>query len=313
MLGLAGALAVTPFAVATVLIAPRQCTIGAMPKSLHGEPVTFASQSGATVHGWYIPGKSGRGAVALMHGVNGSRIHMQKRAQWLSGLGYSVLLFDFQACGETIGQSVTFGKRESSDARAAVSYLQQRTPGERIGVIGVSMGGASAILADPPLPVQAMVLESVYPNITDAIHDRLNRVVGDGGANAITPLLTMQMQSRLGFAPSALRPIDQVSKITVPKLFLAGSVDEHTTLKESQALYAAAASPKALWIVGGAAHVNLYDFAPSEYKKRVGGFLGSHLTHSPKALHVRSGSDSTSPVQHAPGLPPVSHHPQNNE
>jgi pimeloyl-ACP methyl ester carboxylesterase len=71
--------------------------------------------------------------------------------------GFAVLLFDFQAHGESPGRRITFGHLEAMDAAAALDFLEQRLPRERVGAIGASLGGAAAVLADPPLRVDALV------------------------------------------------------------------------------------------------------------------------------------------------------------
>ncbi len=90
----------------------------------------------------------------------------------------SSLLFDFQAHGESTGERITFGYLESKDAQAAVNFLHTNLPEEKLGLIGVSMGGAATLLATPPLEVNAMVLEMVYPTIEQAITARLTIRLG---------------------------------------------------------------------------------------------------------------------------------------
>jgi alpha-beta hydrolase superfamily lysophospholipase len=171
------------------LTAPANQTIGNLPSDIAGSSVQFSSESGSTIHGWFIPGKKGMGAIALMHGVRANRLSMLDRARFLSHAGYTVLLFDFHAHGESEGKHITFGYLESKDAQAAVSFLRSNAPGEKIGLIGVSMGGASALLASPPLDVNAMVLEMVYPSIKQAISNRLSMRLG-GWAKVLTPFLS---------------------------------------------------------------------------------------------------------------------------
>jgi len=201
---------------------------------------------------------------------------MLDRARFLSQAGYSVLLFDFQAHGESTGKHITFGYLESEDAAAAIAYLKQVAPGERIGVIGVSMGGAAATLAAPPLSINALVLEMVYPTIKEAVDDRLTMRLG-GWARVLTPLLLLQSRAQLGFSSNNLRPIDHVGQLTFPKLFIAGANDRHTTLDESRRLFEAASSPKDFWVVPGAAHVDLHGASKVEYEQRVLEFLRSNL------------------------------------
>ena len=262
-----------------LLAAPANHSIVNPPADFPAEAVQFTSESGSLIHGWLVPGKKQSGAVVLMHGVRGDRTDMLDRARLLSREGYTVLLFDFQAHGESPGSHITFGYLESRDARAAVSFVRARAPGERVGVIGVSMGGAAALLATPPLDADALVIEMVYPSIDQAIDDRLQSKFGKPG-RVLVPLLSWQLKPRLGISPADLRPIDRVSKIHMPKLFIAGANDEYTKIEESRAIAAAAAEPKELWIVDGAKHEDLLRFAGKEYERRVMQFFDHYLRNN---------------------------------
>jgi alpha-beta hydrolase superfamily lysophospholipase len=259
-----------------VLVAPSNCEIGKPPADLPVYPVQFPSSSGATVHGWLVAGRPDKGVVILMHGIRANRLQLVVQAEFLSHAGYSVLLFDFQAHGESIGKHITAGYLESRDATAAVNFIRQKFPGKKVCADGFSMGGAAAVLAKPSLQVNAMILQSVYPTIQQAIDDRLDNRFGWLGKFG-TPFLVWQLKPRLGFGAEDLCPIQQVGKITVPKFFIAGTADHETRLQESQALFDAAAEPKQLWLVDGAAHVDMIAFARAEYEKRVLDFLAKYL------------------------------------
>ena len=125
-----------------VLVAPSNRPIGNPPPSLHAQPVEFSSASGAMIHGWLLAGQPGKGVVVLMHGIHANRLSLVARAEFLSRAGYSVLLFDFQGHGESIAKTITFGFLESRDASAAVKFVREKFPGEKIGVIGISLGAA---------------------------------------------------------------------------------------------------------------------------------------------------------------------------
>lgn len=260
----------------TILTAPVHQSVGDPPKDLAAKTVQFQSESGALINGWFIPGTKGAGAIILMHGVRANRLSMLDRARFLARAGFSVLLFDFQSHGESSGEHITFGYLESRDAQAAVEFLRANAPGERIGVIGVSMGGAATLLASPKLDVNAMVLEMVYPTIHQAVANRLTMRLG-AWAEVLSPILTVQLKPRLGVNADALNPIDKVGGIPAPKLFIVGAEDQHTTLEESEQIFAAAAEPKELWIVERAKHVDLHAERTEEYERRVLSFFKGRL------------------------------------
>jgi pimeloyl-ACP methyl ester carboxylesterase len=258
------------------LAAPQTQIIGEIPSDLPGRGVQFKSQSGSILQGWFIPGKNRMGTVILMHGVRANRLSMLNRARFLARAGYSVLLFDFQAHGESTGEYITFGYLESKDAQAAVDFLHQNNDRDKIGVIGVSMGGAASLLATPSLEVDALILESVYPTIEEAISDRITMRLGKLGT-IFTPLLTYQLKPRLGVGPEEMRPIEKAAEATSPKFFIFGTEDRHTRIDESRRLFAHAADPKEAWAIDGAGHVDLHEYSKDEYERRVLDFLERYL------------------------------------
>jgi uncharacterized protein len=257
--------------VAGALIAPAPSRIGNTPTDLRVASIAIESESGSTICGWHTRAEPSRGVMVLLHGIRGSRLTMLDRARWLDSLGYSTVLVDLQAHGESSGKYITLGHLEKEDARAAVKFARREHPGEPIGVIGVSLGGAAALLASP-LDVDAIVLESVYTNISDAVH---NRVAAKLGPLASIPstLLLIQLEPRLGVSPSQLRPIDHILNAACPVYIVSGTADEHTTVDDTRALFSAAQSPKDLWLVEDAAHVDLMSFSTIQYQKQIAEFL----------------------------------------
>jgi pimeloyl-ACP methyl ester carboxylesterase len=270
LLGLAGA-----WTLGGLLCAPANHPIS-LPHDLAVESVSFPSASGTTIHGWLVSSQTNRAVVILQHGVRADRSSLVERARFLSQAGYAVLLFDFQAHGESSGQIITFGHLESRDSQAAVEYVKKRFPGKPIGVIGISMGAAAAVLAEPPLDIQALVLESMYPTIVEATKDRIEIRLGPL-ARGLSPLLTCQIKLRAGCNIDDLRPIVHVAEITTPKLFLAGTIDRETKFSEAQQIFTAAANPKAFVPFDGARHQDLCHFAPEQYHKLILDFLATNL------------------------------------
>ena len=270
-------LAITVTGVSCVFTRPNPVRIGVAPAALEAESVVFPSESGTLLHAWFAGGRTGGGAVLLLHGVGADRRVMLDRARFLRAAGYSVLLPDFQAHGESVGKHITFGSLESRDAVAALRYLRARAPGEPVGIVGVSMGGAAAVLANEHGAVaDAYVLESMYPTIRDAVRDRLRAWLGPIGPLFTRPLIGI-VGGQAGIVADSLRPIDFIGRLGAPVLVAAGTRDRYTTIAESESLYTRASGPKEFWPVKGAGHVDLYAYASTEYEARVGGFLARYL------------------------------------
>jgi len=264
--------AVGLYAVGWALSRPVQAIIGAAPPSLDAEAVAFPSQSGSTIHGWLSRAPGRRGAILLLPGVRANRLSMVGRAEFLLRAGYSTLLIDFQGTGESEGEAITFGWRERFDVLAAIKYLKARSPTQRVGVIGVSLGGAATLLATPPLELDAAVMEAVYPSVDRAAVNRLSMRVGPL-ASLTAPLLLLQMRSRIGVGASELRPVDHIAQLHCAVLIVAGTLDRHTTVEDTQLLFDAASQPKELWLIPGAAHVDYLEFAGEDYRRRISTFF----------------------------------------
>lgn len=266
--------------VANALVAPFRCDIGDCPRELPGTCIAIESQSGATIRGWHIRAEKRQGVIVLLHGIRASRLVMLGRARLLYELGYSTVMVDLRAHGESDGDYITGGYLEKFDAQAAVEFARREHPGERIGVIGCSLGGAAAILGSP-LEIDALVLESVFTGIEEAID---NRVAARLGQFSFLPtaLLTTQLRLRFGISPDKLRPIDHIAEVGCPVFVISGSHDKFITARETQSLFENAPEPKELWLVDGAKHEDLLAHTPQEYRERVSKFFDRHLKETSK-------------------------------
>jgi fermentation-respiration switch protein FrsA (DUF1100 family) len=264
-----------------ILTRPARAAIGPVPAGMSAEAVRIPYGDGQHVSGWFLPGRPGEGAVLLLHGVRGNRLQMLARARWLQREGMASLLVDLPSHGESSGERITFGRREALGAEAALGWLRTRLPGERRGAIGVSLGGASLLFADRRPELDALVLESVYPTIVDALQDRLSMRLGPTASQLLAPLLLVQLPLRLGLDAAQLRPVDAITSVRAPLLVAAGTQDLHTRWPETERLFAAAPVPKILWPVPGAAHVDLHDFDPAAYEARLWPWLQAHLRKAP--------------------------------
>lgn len=270
-----------------LLSAPARSTIGNVPANLPVEAVRIPYAGDSWVSGWFVRGQPGAGSILLLHGVHANRLAMLHRARLLHAQGYSTLLIDLPAHGESSGARISFGHLEAAGVNAALGFLRARTPGNRIGVIGVSLGAASLVLAHPAPAPDAVVLESMFPTITDAIRNRITVRLGPAGA-VLTPLLEWQLPLRLHFSSQLLRPLDALPALHTNLLVMSGSRDPLTPAAETERIFLAAPQPKSLWLVPGALHEDLYEYAKKDYEARLLPFLHEHLQAPEPTLMARA-------------------------
>jgi uncharacterized protein len=243
------AVAASSWRVAGQLVAPQPAAMPAPPADLLVRAVTLPLAGGGFVKGWWLPGPATAPAVLLLHGVRANRLSMLGRARLLAREGYSVLLIDLPAHGESPGAAITLDVNESRGVVAARDWLRAQRPGAKVGAIGVSLGGASLLLLPQPYRFDAVVLEAVYPDVHHAIVNRLRIRIGPLAPLA-APLLEWQLRPRLGLSAARLWPIDHIAELGSPLLIVAGARDQHTRLDESRAMFARARTEVAVGAAG---------------------------------------------------------------
>lgn len=261
------------------LVESANRVVGPPPEDMPVESLTIPSASGSLLGAWYIAARDARATVILFHPIRGNRRSMLGRAKLLHQIGYSILMVDLQAHGESGGEHITAGYLERHDVSAAVDLVRNRNPSHKIGVVGWSLGGAASLLASP-LEIDVLVLESVYPTISDAVHDRVSIRLGPLH-HLFAPVLLVQLEPRLGISPSQLRPIDNIANVGCPVLVASGELDLHTTLAETERLFDAATEPKQLVIFPSATHTDLLIHDREKYRNDVVGFLDQYLQQPP--------------------------------
>ena len=136
------------------------------------KPVTFRNHGQQLIGILHVPdGLESRGktpGIVMFHGFTGNKSEAHRLfvhvARALCDSGFTVLRFDFRGSGDSDGEfdDITV-PGEVSDAEKALTFLanQESVDKERIGVIGLSMGGrVAAILASRDRRVRFAVLYS---------------------------------------------------------------------------------------------------------------------------------------------------------
>lgn len=145
------------------------------PAHLEHRRVAFEGNTGARLAGVWYPARESRGAVVLAHPDKRYAKHWFVREGWVDFLHrhqLDVLTFDFTGYGESEGPSTYYHE----DVFAAARLARERTSGERLAVVGVSMGAFATANASPRLDfADALVLESPYPSFRAWYGDRPGR------------------------------------------------------------------------------------------------------------------------------------------
>ena len=234
---------------------------------------------GAPLSGWRIRPPSPSGDwVLLFHGVGDNRTGTLAYAEFLLRDGYSIVMMDARAHGQSGGDMATYGWKERYDTVAVIDKLYSTEHVRRLYAFGVSMGGALALQsAAVERRLRAVVAEDPFASLREVSYDyaglRFSPLLGKTlfRPAAIEGLSAMAKAG--GFNPDEDSPEKAVAERPFPVLLVCGTRDTTIPCRHAERIYDAATGPKELWIVKGAQHASAMGVDPAEYEQRVTDFL----------------------------------------
>ena len=166
------------------------------------EDFEVKATDGALLKGWKVKPKNPNGDwVLLYHGISDNRTGNLGHAEFLLTAGYSVVMMDSRAQGQSGGDMATYGWEEREDTRAIVNVLYASEPVRHLYALGVSMGAAIALQSAAVEPrIEAVVAEDPFANLREVTYDYAGLEV--------SPLLGKTL-----FRPASTAAMHQVKKM----------------------------------------------------------------------------------------------------
>ena len=223
------------------------------------EDVSFTTDDGVELHGWYLPHPQTDRTLLFLHGNAGNMSHRQASIEIFHRIPFNVFIFDYRGYGQSGGRPSEQGLYR--DARAAWDYLVQRRgiAPQQIAVFGRSLGGAVAADLAAAVRPGALVLESTFSSARDMVQ-------------VIYPVLSWLIVSRFDFATA-----ERVARVESPLLVLHSPQDEIMPFSLGQAVYQAASPPKAFVELRGD-HNGGFLLSQPHYQQALAAFVAGHHT-----------------------------------
>lgn len=246
------------------------------------EDVHFLTSDGVKIAGWFLPSKLNKKAIILVHGMNSSRTaefggRFPEFAAGLNREGFTVLMIDLRGHGQSGNARFTFGITEGRDVIAAVNWLKSRGyQPKSIGVIGVSMGAATAIgatAADPD--IGALVTDSAYAEVYPVMQQNWSNV--SGLPNIFLPSTMMFGSWLTGYDLTQSKPVKEIGSIAPrPVLIIHSRSDPFTPVNQAYALKSA--NPLSVyWETSATKHAESYNTDSRTYISKVSNFFKQNL------------------------------------
>lgn len=234
--------------------------------------------AGTRLAAWHIPREGSEAGLVLCHGHNDSRAQFSAMLRPLHDAGFHLLLFDFRSMGVSGGSHCTYGYREQGDVLAAVEWLRQEAGVRRVGLYGLSMGGASALLAAARDPgIEAVVTDCAFARLEEMVERRFLYL--PHGLRAPVSQSVRYWAERWG--GNRVEDVDPEAAVRGwrprPLLVIQAGGDLLVPPEHGERLAAAGGEQASLWTVPGAWHVRSRQWAGREYPRRVAGFFQQHL------------------------------------
>jgi len=250
--------------------------------------MTFPSRGqNYQVYAFYLPGRANAPALINVHGYKGTRHNEGEldRANALRALGYNVLSIDLSDNGgDTVGNGrISMGYSERWDVLGAYDYLLTRgfTP-DRVGLVGISMGASTNILAAAAEPrIRAVWADSGYARadvvLTEqAAQNGLPSIIVPGG------LLAGALIS--GDRIWEASPIDAARTLAGHRqaVYLIQCREDQTVYfhhgVDMASAFKAAGVDVSFWLAEGCEHVGASAAYHDEYFRRLDTFFKQYLT-----------------------------------
>lgn len=224
------------------------------------QEIQIPTKNNKNLYGWWVPADNtnneNKPTIILIHGWSRNVDRAMSYIKKLHPAGYNLLAFDSRCHGKSDDDKFSSMVKFMEDIRAAIDY-SEKLPNvdiNRIGVLGLSIGGAASIYA-------AALDSRIKSVVTLGAFSHPKKVMGDEFKKRKIPyfpfiwLVFKYMEFRIGARFDDIAPLNNIAKSDA-NIFLIHGIDDATVpIKQADELYQAGNPDKVkLWKVEGKGH-----------------------------------------------------------
>ena len=236
------------------------------------------SADGLRLHATWFPQGECKKIVICFHGYTsqGMKDYLGLSGYYLKN-GYSMLLVDERAHGESEGKYIGFGCLDRFDALKWINWVLRKC-GEDVEILlhGTSMGGATVLMMSSlelPAQVKGIVSDCAFTSPKEVFSHVLKSMYH----LPAFPMMNISdfLNKRFaGYGLDECNAAREVKKAKVPILFIHGSGDTFVPYSMCETMYENCTSSKKKLIIEGAAHAECYYKDTDAYENALTEFIG---------------------------------------
>lgn len=223
----------------------------------------------------YAENKKPKAVVLLLHGIGGCKEELLHKARHLSKLGYDAVLMDSRGHGKFENGFCTYGFYEKADFKLVIDEIKKQQPNLKLGVWGHSLGGALSLqIMENDQRIAFGIIESSFTHLRQIIYDYQQRIFKGISLKPFADFVLYRASKIAKFDPDVVLPIEAAKRLKQPILLIHGVSDEHISVEYSKTLFENVNNNnKELYLIPGAAHMDLWEKGGKEYEQKVFGFI----------------------------------------
>ncbi len=253
------------------------------------EEINFNSAKGDTkLKGYLIKKDNSKKTIIICHGYGDNKFmdggksssvnvdHLKLSKVFLQQ-GYNTVIFDFRGHGENIGKNaVTIGFNEQQDLLGAISFVKSKGIGEKIGLIGFSMGAATSLsVLDKTKDVSFAIADSPFSDLKDYLKSNMAHWTGLPNF-PFAAMAIMNFKLIYGVNYKTVSPMNSIAKTDIPILIVHGKKDPTIPYTESVRMEKEFKNKKSeLILFDNSIHIGSYSLYGKKYENTLIKFLTS--------------------------------------
>jgi len=224
------------------------------------QEISIPTKNNKKLYGWWVPAENlkneNKPTIILIHGWSRNVDRLMSFIKKLHPAGYNLLAFDSRCHGKSDDDKFSSMVKFTEDIRAAIDY-SEKLPNvdiNRVGVLGLSIGGAASIYAAAlDKRIKSVVTGGAFAHPTSVMEIEFKK--RKIPYYPFIWLIFKYMEFRIGAKFDDIAPSNNIAKSDAKMFLIHGINDATVPLEQADELFEAGNPDKVeLWKVEGKGH-----------------------------------------------------------